>query len=124
MRVFNLVFSRKDIWPFLRLNGSNKLHVRSFVTIRKGLQQPGFAGGWQFQPHALHFSSKRRGMKKQENQRFWEVDLVALLQLWWSDISAFLVTVLMFCALSLPVVIPSLIMWYMLAHNISFESTP
>jgi hypothetical protein len=63
-------------------------------------------------------------MKKQENQRFWEVDLVALLQLWWSDISAFLVTVLMFCALSLPVVIPSLIMWYMLAHNISFESTP
>ncbi len=63
-------------------------------------------------------------MKKQESPRFWEVDLVALFQLWWSDISAFLVTVLMFCALSLPVVIPALIMWFMLANNISFESAP
>ncbi|MDR7378483.1 hypothetical protein J2X19_003177 [Rhodoferax ferrireducens] len=63
-------------------------------------------------------------MKNQAPQRFWEIDLGALLLLWWNDIAAFLMTALMFCALSLPVVIPALIMWLMLINNISFETPP
>ncbi|WP_394790485.1 hypothetical protein [Rhodoferax sp.] len=60
-------------------------------------------------------------MKNQAQERFWEIDLGALLVLWWNDISAFLLTALMFCALSLPVVIPALIMWVLLINDISFE---
>lgn len=63
-------------------------------------------------------------MKKQEDQRFWEVDLAALLLMWWRDISTFCLTAVMFCALSLPVVIPALIMWLLLINNISFETPP
>jgi hypothetical protein len=53
-------------------------------------------------------------MKKQS---FWQVDLIELFKLWLSDISAFLMTMLMFMGLSLPVVIPALIMWYLYATN-------
>lgn len=63
-------------------------------------------------------------MKKQQPERFWEVDLGALLLLWWSDISTFVKTAVMFCALALPVLIPALIMWLMLVNNISFETLP
>ncbi|WP_295957393.1 hypothetical protein [Rhodoferax sp.] len=63
-------------------------------------------------------------MKKQQPERFWEVDLGALMLLWWNDISTFVKTAVMFCALSLPVVIPALIMWLMLVNNISFETPP
>ena len=63
-------------------------------------------------------------MKKQPPERFWEVDLGAVLLLWWNDISTFAKTALMFCALSLPVVIPALIMWLMLVNDISFEAPP
>lgn len=63
-------------------------------------------------------------MKKQQPERFWEVDLGALLLLWWNDISTFVKTAVMFCALALPVLIPALIMWLMLVNNISFETPP
>jgi len=63
-------------------------------------------------------------MKKQPPQRFWEVDLGALLLLWWNDISTLLKTAVMFCVLALPVLIPALIMWLMLVNNISFETPP
>jgi hypothetical protein len=63
-------------------------------------------------------------MKKQPPERFWEIDLGALLVLWWNDISTFVKTAVMFCALALPVVIPALIMWLMLVNNISFETVP
>lgn len=46
---------------------------------------------------------------------FWEVDLVELFKLWISDISTFLMTLLMFLVLSLPVVIPGLILWFLWA---------
>jgi hypothetical protein len=52
----------------------------------------------------------RSGMKKPS---FWEVDLIELFKLWISDISTFLMTLLMFMGLSLPVVIPGLILWYL-----------
>ncbi len=75
-------------------------------------------------PAQRHYTAcnKAHTMKKQPPQRFWEVDLVALLLMWWNDISTFVKTALMFCALALPVIIPSLIMWWMLVNNISFES--
>lgn len=63
-------------------------------------------------------------MKKQQPERFWEVDLGALLVLWWNDISTFAKTALMFCALALPVLVPALIMWLMLINDISFETPP
>ena len=50
-------------------------------------------------------------MKK---QNFWNIDLVELFKLWISDIGTFSMTFLMFVCLSLPVVIPALIMWYLL----------
>lgn len=53
-------------------------------------------------------------MKK---QRFWNVDLIELLRLWASDMGTFLMTFLMFVGLSLPVVIPALILWYLLSIN-------
>jgi hypothetical protein len=56
----------------------------------------------------------RVGMKK---QRFWNVDLLELFKLWISDLSTFLMTLVMFLALSLPVVIPALIMWYLMSIN-------
>ena len=59
-------------------------------------------------------SGYRSGMKK---QGFWNVDLVELFKLWISDISTFLMTLLMFMALSLPVVIPGLILWFLWSFN-------
>jgi len=53
-------------------------------------------------------------MKK---QGFWNADLIELFRLWGSDMGTFLMTVVMFLGLSLPVVIPALIMWYLLATN-------
>ena len=56
----------------------------------------------------------RSGMKK---QRFWNTDLIELFKLWFSDMGTFLMTLVMFVGLSLPVVIPALIMWYLLSIN-------
>ena len=63
-------------------------------------------------------------MPNRPPERFWEIDLRVLLLQWWNDIAAFAMTTLMFCALSLPVVIPTLIMWFLLANDISFEAKP
>lgn len=53
-------------------------------------------------------------MKK---QRFWNVDLIELFRLWGSDMFTFFMTALMFVALSLPVIIPALVMWYLFSIN-------
>jgi hypothetical protein len=53
-------------------------------------------------------------MKKQS---VWTTDLLELFKLWLSDLSTFLMTLVMFLGLSLPVVIPALIMWYLMATN-------
>lgn len=58
-------------------------------------------------------------MKK---QNFWNIDLIELFKLWISDMGTFLMTFLMFVGLSLPVVIPALIMWYLLSIN--WSATP
>ena len=72
--------------------------------------------------YTAHYN--RRTMKKQRPDRFWEVDLGALWLLWWSDISTFVKTAVMFGALALPVLVPALIMWLMVANDISFETPP
>lgn len=54
-------------------------------------------------------------MKQQ--QRFWEVDLIELVKTWAEDMKTFLLTVLLFLGLSLPVVIPTLILWYLSSIN-------
>jgi hypothetical protein len=59
-----------------------------------------------------------------QQQHFWDVDLGVLLLNWWNDISTFCMTALLFCALSLPVVIPALVMWLMQLTGISFEVRP
>ncbi len=46
-------------------------------------------------------------------QRFWNVDLKDLFRVWLDQMWTFLLTLLTFVAMSLPVVIPALIIWYM-----------
>lgn len=46
-------------------------------------------------------------------QRFWNVDIRILFRGWLEQMFAFMLTILTFVMLSLPVVIPGLIMWYM-----------
>ncbi|MDP2369920.1 hypothetical protein [Rhodoferax sp.] len=52
-------------------------------------------------------------MSKQ--QRFWNVDLIEVAKMWGRDMSTFLQTALLFAFLALPVVIPTLILWYLLS---------
>lgn len=56
----------------------------------------------------------RSGMSKQE-QRFWNVDLIELVKMWGRDMSTFLQTALLFAFLAMPVLIPTLILWYLLS---------
>lgn len=50
-------------------------------------------------------------MKKEEH--FWNVDLVELFKVWIDDMGTFLLTALTFVGLALPVVIPTLVLWYL-----------
>jgi hypothetical protein len=45
-------------------------------------------------------------------QRFWEVDLIALVRSWLADLLTLAQFVIVFMALALPVVIPGLLMWW------------
>lgn len=51
--------------------------------------------------------------------RFWNVDLHVLLRWWWIDISTFVLTALTFVGLALPVIIPTLILWFL--YSIDFK---
>lgn len=57
-----------------------------------------------------------------EKKRFWDVDLVKLLQQWTSELKALLMTIVIFAGLSLPVVISGLILWYLV--SIGWKPTP
>jgi hypothetical protein len=52
-----------------------------------------------------------------KQQNFWESDLVELFKVWIDDMGTFLLTALTFVGLSLPVVIPTLILWYLSSIN-------
>jgi hypothetical protein len=58
---------------------------------------------------------------RMRKQRFWNVDLIELFRLWISDMATFLLTALMFAGLSLPVVIPTIILWYLSSINFSIR---
>jgi len=62
---------------------------------------------------------RKRAMK--DNERFWNADLRVLLLQWWQDIWVFAATALTFVALALPVIIPSLILWYLLSINFTVK---
>lgn len=59
-----------------------------------------------------------------DKEYFWNVDLRVLLRQWWQDVSAFALAVLLFLAMSLPVVIPTLILWYLLSIDFSMAPKP
>ncbi|MEO8544300.1 MAG: hypothetical protein ABI434_11995 [Burkholderiaceae bacterium] len=58
-------------------------------------------------------------MKK---QHFWDVDLGEQFKLWIDDMGTFLLTALTFVGLAMPVVIPTLILWYL--SSINWSLTP
>ena len=50
-------------------------------------------------------------------QQFWDVDLGELLKVWIDDMGTFLWTALTFVGLALPVLIPTLILWFLSSIN-------
>ena len=52
-----------------------------------------------------------------KQQNFWDVDLVELSRRWIDDMGLFLLTALTFAGLALPVVIPTLSLWYLSSIN-------
>ena len=50
-------------------------------------------------------------------QNFWDVDLVELANVWMDDMGTVLRPALTFLGLSLPVLIPTLILWYLSSIN-------
>ncbi|KQP12183.1 hypothetical protein [Pseudorhodoferax sp. Leaf267] len=57
-----------------------------------------------------------------DKEYFWNVDLRIVLRQWWQDVSAFVLALVLFLAMSLPVVIPTLILWYL--FSIDFKVAP
>ena len=56
-----------------------------------------------------------------KQDRFWNVDLVELLKIWADDMGTFLLTALTFAGLALPVIIPTLILWFLFSINWSIK---
>lgn len=54
-------------------------------------------------------------------QQFWDVDLVELFKVWIDDMVTFLWTALTFVGLALPVLIPTLILWFLSSINWSMS---
>lgn len=52
-----------------------------------------------------------------KQERFWNVDLRALFKIWLDDMGTFLLTALTFMGLALPVIIPTLILWFLSSIN-------
>ncbi len=57
-----------------------------------------------------------------KQQHFWDVDLVELFKIWISDMGTFLMTALTFVGLAIPVIVPTLILWYL--YSINFTVLP
>lgn len=55
-------------------------------------------------------------------QRFWEVDLVLLFKIWIDDMGTFLLTAVAFVGMAIPVIIPTLILWYL--YSINWSTAP
>jgi hypothetical protein len=57
-----------------------------------------------------------------KQQRFWNVDLVVLFKQWFADMGTLLLTALAFVGMAIPVIIPTLILWYL--YSIDFKMAP
>ena len=57
-----------------------------------------------------------------KQQHFWDVDLVELFKTWIADMGVFLLTAVTFVGLAIPVIIPTLILWYL--YSIDFNVRP
>ena len=55
-------------------------------------------------------------------QRFWDVDLLVLFKIWIADMGTFLLTAVAFVGMAIPVIIPTLILWYL--YSIDFRMPP
>jgi hypothetical protein len=58
-----------------------------------------------------------QGTNMKPQPHFWDVDLVELARIWIDDMGTFLLTALTFVGLALPVLIPTLILWYLSSIN-------
>ena len=56
-----------------------------------------------------------------KDQSFWNVDLAELFKVWLDDMGTFLLTALTFVGLALPVIIPTLILWFLSSINWSIK---
>ncbi len=56
-----------------------------------------------------------------KEDRFWNVDLVELFKIWIDDMGTFLLTALTFVGLAIPVIVPTLILWYLASINWSMQ---
>lgn len=52
-----------------------------------------------------------------QDQNFWDVDLIELFRSWIDDLGIFFLTLLTFVGLALPVLIPTMILWYLSSIN-------
>ncbi len=55
-------------------------------------------------------------------QRFWDVDLLVLVKIWIADMGTLLLTAIAFVGMAMPVIIPTLILWYL--YSIDFKMPP
>ncbi len=56
-----------------------------------------------------------------KQDRFWNVDLGVLFKIWIDDMGTFLLTALTFVGLAMPVIIPTLILWFLSSINWSMK---
>ena len=63
-----------------------------------------------------------KGTHGMKPQRFWDVDLLVLCKIWIADMGTFLLTAVAFVGMAIPVIIPTLIMWYL--YTIDFKMPP
>jgi hypothetical protein len=52
-----------------------------------------------------------------KQQHFWEVDLWMVLKALWDDVAALGMALFVFFILALPVIIPTLVLWYLFSIN-------
>lgn len=55
-------------------------------------------------------------------QRFWDVNLLVLVKIWIADMGTLLLTAVAFFGMAMPVIIPTLILWYL--YSIDFKMPP
>ncbi len=55
-------------------------------------------------------------------QRFWDVNLLVLVKIWIADMGTLLLTAVAFVGMAIPVIIPTLILWYL--YSIDFKMPP